>query len=166
MLVIRERLCDALKLDEDSLPFAGELIQVRDDARDWEGAIERLLHGFALSLLVPDAHYMVVATWVDRNHLSGRLVYLRTREGSPNAQASLNPDAVAQKLQIEPQSLFYSWLERRIQQRFDHTCCASVDDLRRAQRGLTRFGQIKDNEDRHEKDDRHPIADRTRYVLS
>ena len=42
---------------EDALPFAGELIQVRPEERDWEGATERLLHNFGLSLLVTDAHY-------------------------------------------------------------------------------------------------------------
>ena len=39
------------------LPFAGELIAVADDSREWEGAAERLLRGFALSLLVPDSLY-------------------------------------------------------------------------------------------------------------
>ena len=51
------------------MPFAGELIQVRDEERDWEGAAERLLRGFGLSLLVPDAHYAAVGDWVDRTHL-------------------------------------------------------------------------------------------------
>src|SRR5690606_22122884 len=35
---VREALCAALSIDEEALPFAGELIQVRDDERDWEGA--------------------------------------------------------------------------------------------------------------------------------
>lgn len=123
------------------------------------------MHGFGLSLLVPDGHYARVATWVDRNHLNGRLVYLRTRDGSTSAKLPLDANSVSQKLQIEPQSPFYGWLERTISQRFSHACCATVEDLRRAHRGVTRLGQIKDTEDRHEKDDRHPIDDRTRYVL-
>jgi uncharacterized protein YPO0396 len=61
------------------MPYAGELIQVRDDERDWEGAAERLLRGFGLSLLVPDAHYAAVSDWVDRTQLKGRLVYFRVR---------------------------------------------------------------------------------------
>ncbi len=61
------------------MPFAGELIQVRDEERDWEGAAERLLRSFGLSLLVPDAHYKAVADWVDRSHLRGRLVYFHVR---------------------------------------------------------------------------------------
>ena len=82
MLAIRERMCGALKLDADDLPFAGELIEVRQEERAWEGAAERLLHGFALSLLVPDKHYAAVAGWVDATHLSGRLVYYRVQRRS------------------------------------------------------------------------------------
>lgn len=169
ILAIRDRMCEALALDTGSLPFAGELIQVRESARDWEGVIERLLHGFALSVLVPDAQYGRVATWVDRHHLGDRLVYLRTRDtgvaSSTAAIAGSDAQAVWQKVQIEPRSPFYAWLERTLSRRFDHTCCASIDDLRRADRGVTRSGQIKHGDDRHEKDDRHPIDDRTRWVL-
>jgi uncharacterized protein YPO0396 len=53
---IRNALCTALGLDPNDMPFAGELIQMRDGERDWEGAAERLLRGFGLSLLVPDSH--------------------------------------------------------------------------------------------------------------
>ena len=41
VVAIRERLCVELSFDPDDLPFAGELLQVRDDERDWEGAAER-----------------------------------------------------------------------------------------------------------------------------
>ena len=39
---------------EAALPFVGELIQVRSEEQGWQGAIERVLGGFALSLLVDD----------------------------------------------------------------------------------------------------------------
>ncbi|HUG23965.1 MAG TPA: ATP-binding protein [Albitalea sp.] len=78
-VAMRAALCAALRLREADMPFAGELIQVRDDERDWEGAAERLLRNFGLSLLVPDAHYAEVSEWVDRTHLKGRLVYFRVR---------------------------------------------------------------------------------------
>ncbi|MEK7763055.1 MAG: ATP-binding protein, partial [Nitrospirota bacterium] len=59
-VAMRAALCDALGLREADMPFAGELLQVRDDERDWEGAAERLLRNFGLSLLVPDEHYAEV----------------------------------------------------------------------------------------------------------
>jgi len=50
-LDLRAWLCRELRVGADSLPFAGELIAVRDSEADWEGAAERLLHGFARQCL-------------------------------------------------------------------------------------------------------------------
>jgi uncharacterized protein YPO0396 len=167
MLALRERLCTELSLSADALPFAGELLQVREEERDWEGAIERLLHNFALSLLVPDAHYPAVAAWVDRTHLRGRLVYYRVVEPRDRAlsPASSSSRSLASKVAIRPDSSFYLWLERELARRFDHACCANLEEFRRERKAITRAGQIKTDGERHEKDDRHALDDRTRYVL-
>ncbi len=165
MLTLREKLCQALNLAPEDLPFAGELIQVRDEERDWEGAIERLLHNFALSLLVPDAHYRAVAEWVDNTRLRGRLVYYRVREARAASLDRAQPDALSRKLAIRTDSGHYAWLEQELTRRFDHVCCSNMDRFRRETRAITRAGQIKTGGVRHEKDDRHAIDDRTRYVL-
>ncbi|MDP3083734.1 MAG: ATP-binding protein [Rubrivivax sp.] len=167
-VALRTALCQALKLDEALMPYAGELIQVRDDERDWEGAAERLLRSFGLSLLVPDGHYAAVSEWVDRTQLKGRFVYFRVRPGKRDLRGELptpHPDSMARKLLIKPDSPFYAWLERELVHRFDLACCSSQDQFRREARGVTRAGQIKGGGERHEKDDRHRIDDRSRYVL-
>ena len=171
-IAMRARLREALGLPpEVELPFAGELVQVREDERDWEGAAERLLRGFGLSLLVPDAHYARVSSWVDRSHLKGRLVYFRVRdprEGRRRDRAApsrLHPDSLVRKLSIKPDTEFFEWLERELAQRFDVACCADSKQFRREARAVTRAGQIKAPGERHEKDDRHRIDDRSRYVL-
>ncbi len=162
---IRDALCAALGIDEDALPFAGELIQVREDERDWEGAAERLLRGFGLALLVPEAHYKAVAEWVDRQHLGARLVYFHVRARKSTQAASLHPQSLLRKLLIKPESPHYEWLEQELRQRFDVACCDSAEQFRREARAITRSGQIKDPSGRHEKDDRSRIDDRSRYVL-
>jgi uncharacterized protein YPO0396 len=167
-VAMRASLCSALGLEEDALPFAGELIQVREDARDWEGAAERVLRNFGLSLLVPDEHYANVAAWVDRTHLRGRLVYFRVRSERAARVAEaieLHRHSLAHKLAIKPDSLFYGWLEREIGRRFDYACCDTQEQFRRETRAITRAGQAKAPGERHEKDDRHALDDRSRYVL-
>jgi uncharacterized protein YPO0396 len=42
------------------------------------GAIERVLHGFALSLLVDERQYSALANHINTTHLGQRLVYYRT----------------------------------------------------------------------------------------
>ena len=162
---IRDGLCSALSIGEDKLPFAGELIQVRDDAREWQGAAERLLRGFGLALLVPDAHYRAVADWVDRQHLGARLVYFRVRPRKAQPGAGLHPQSLVRKLVIKPDSPHYEWLEQELRSRFDVACCDSGEQFRREARAITRAGQIKEPSGRHEKDDRSRIDDRSRYVL-
>ncbi|MFS8972984.1 ATP-binding protein [Cupriavidus necator] len=164
-VAMRSALCEALSLDEDEMPFAGELLQVREDERDWEGAAERLLRNFGLSLLVPDDLYPQVSAWVDRTHLKGRLVYFRVREGGRAELPALHRDSLARKLAIKPDSPFYGWLEREVAARFDVACCATHEQFRRETRAVTRAGQIKMPGERHEKDDRHRLDDRSRYVL-
>jgi uncharacterized protein YPO0396 len=162
---IREALCAGLGLPEDELPFAGELIQVREDERDWEGAAERLLRGFGLALLVPEAHYKAVADWVDRQHLGARLVYFHVRPRKAAQGAALHPQSLVRKLLIKPDSPHYEWLEQELRQRYDVACCDSGEQFRREARAITRAGQIKDPSGRHEKDDRSRLDDRSRYVL-
>jgi len=162
---IRAALCAALGLNEDDMPFAGELIQVREEERDWEGAVERLLRGFGLALLVPDVHYKAVAEWVDSNHLRGRLVYFHVRPRKTTGLPELHPDSLVRKLAIKPDSPYYDWLEGEFAHRFDVACCATQEQFRREARAITRAGQIKDPTGRHEKDDRRRIDDRSRYVL-
>jgi uncharacterized protein YPO0396 len=162
---IREALCASLGIAEDELPFAGELLQVREDERDWEGAAERLLRGFGLSLLVGDAHYRSVVDWVDRQHLGARFVYFHVRPRKPGQGASLHPQSLVRKLAIKPDSPLYEWLEQELKSRFDFACCDTADQFRREARAITRAGQIRDPSGRHEKDDRSRIDDRARYVL-
>jgi uncharacterized protein YPO0396 len=162
---IREALCRFLKIDEDVMPFAGELIQVRTEEKDWEGAAERILRGFGLSLLVPDRHYRSVHEWVEEHHLKGRLVYFHVRSSRNAIQAAPAANALIRKLEVKPDSEFYDWVERELSHRFDIAYCSTAEEFRREPRALSLAGQIKDPSGRHEKDDRSRIDDRSRYVL-
>jgi uncharacterized protein YPO0396 len=164
-IAIREALCQALDLPPEDMPFAGELLQVRPEEAKWEGAAERLLHNFGLSLLVPDSHYPQVVEWVDRTHLRGRLVYFRIRNRTSNELPDLHPDSVVRKLQIRPDSPFYDWVERELAHRFDVACSATSEQFRRETRAITLAGQMKMPGERHEKDDRSRIDDRSRFIL-
>jgi uncharacterized protein YPO0396 len=164
-LDLRKRMCDELGLAGDALPFAGELIAVRDDQLDWEGAAERLLHGFALSILVPDEHYRAVSDWINDHHLDARVVYYRVAiPAGRSALPAWSPNALAAKLDIKD-TPFASWLEHELAHRADHECVAAMAEFRRLPKAITKTGQIKEKGGRHEKDDRRRIDDRSTYVL-
>jgi uncharacterized protein YPO0396 len=162
---IRERLCAELGVEPSEIPFAGELIQVAPEEAEWEGAAERVLRGFGLSLLVPHALYARVSDWVDANHLGGKLVYYRV-PATVSVQDASNPpaDALANKLHIKD-GPFYDWIDRELRRRAPHVCVATMAEFRRHEFALTRAGQVKFPGGRHEKDDAHRIDDRRFYVL-
>ena len=165
-LRIRQCLLDALDLDSNDLPFIGELLKVDEREADWEGAAERLLHNFALRIIVPETHYERVNAFVNREHLNGRIVYVRVPTGHQPAAAAHNenPDLLYNKLAIKPDTPHRGWLKREIVRLYDHVCC-DVEEFKHLKRALTITGLIKQNSTLHEKNDRHRVDDASRYVL-
>ncbi len=164
-LSIRQDLLNTLQLEEDELPFVGELLQVDEKEAKWEGAIERVLHNMGLSLLVPERHYKRVNQYVEQTHLKGRLVYFRVNENKLSSRNIPEAGSLAEKIRIKPKSEFYEWLEHSLTSHFNYQCCETLDTFRRHPYAITENGQIKAGKQRHEKDDRYNLHDRSRYVL-
>jgi uncharacterized protein YPO0396 len=162
---IRHGLCTSLGLDETELPFIGELLQVVDSESKWQGIIERLMRNFGLSMLVDEVNYKQVTKWVNDTKLRGRLVYYRVHSNHTYKHPEILTNSLVHKLAIKPQSTFYDWLNNEIRHRFDFACCDTIIQFQREKRAITCQGQIKYSGDRHEKDDRYSLNDRSRFVL-
>ena len=174
-LEIREQLCADLGIDEGELPFAGELIDVADDFSEWRGAAERVLRGFALSLIVPQHHYDGVARWVNDRRLThrrndGRVVGSRlVYERMPARRVRVNSPAVsgvlllADTLEVR-EGPFLDYLEGELVRRADYRCVDDLVQFRDERRAVTRQGQVRSG-DRHEKDDRSRVDDPRAWVL-
>lgn len=164
MLELRRQIATDLGMHETDLPFVGELIQVREDSADWRGAIERVLHGFALSLLVDDHRYPAVSQYVNDHYLGKRLVYYRVGDEIPPPRSRPSHSSLWHRLELKD-STMQAWLTSELQQRYDYACVENMRDFRRETRALTREGQVRHGPDRHEKDDRSRVDDRRRWVL-
>ncbi|MEZ3160591.1 ATP-binding protein [Microbacterium sp. BWT-B31] len=161
---VRRALCEALALDEIELPFAAELLDVRDEFAPWRGAAERVLRGFALSLLVSQQHYARVSQWVNDNRLNAHLVYLRVPERRVRTIAATHSEPrLLDAVMVEPGS-FEDFLRAELERRADHVLAASVTQLQQEDRAVTVQGLIRDR-DRHEKDDRRAATDPRSWVL-
>jgi uncharacterized protein YPO0396 len=173
-LALREQLCDHLGVSADDLPFAGELLDVADEHAQWRGAAERVLRGFALSLLVSDEHYPQVAAWVNGRRLTerradgttagSRLVYERV--SARRVRVRLVDDdglRLADCLKVR-EGPFADYLRDELVRRADHRCATTVAQLREHVRAVTREGQVKSGE-RHVKDDRSAVDDPRSWVL-
>ncbi|MGB3848820.1 MAG: SbcC/MukB-like Walker B domain-containing protein [Tunicatimonas sp.] len=165
-IALREQLAQHLEVPIEQLPFVGELLQVRPEEADWEGAIERLLHSFALSLLLPEELYARVNRYVNQTNLRGRLVYYRTAAASTYTSADVIADnSLLHKIDIKPDTPFEDWLERELEKRFDYACANTMSEFQSLSYAITREGLVKQGRARHEKDDRRALSDRRSYVL-
>ncbi len=163
MLEVRAAMANALGVAEEALPFAGELLEVKKEAAPWRGAIERVLHSFAQSLLVDDRHYSAVSTYLNERNIGERLVYFRAISHG-DVRRNPGPSSLFRKLDIAP-GHYAQWLRDELATHFDYECADTLAQFRNATRALTREGQVKHSGARHEKDDRRRVDDRSRWVL-
>ncbi|MER6534551.1 ATP-binding protein [Streptomyces sp900105755] len=165
-LEVRARLSRELCIEDSALPFAGELIQVREEEQAWAGAAERLLRGFAVSLLVPGDQYARVSDWINDHHLGTKLVYFRVPDKLPPRRLPTDAStALFTKLEVREDSPFAPWLAGELERRASHACVQTMEDFRHAELAITAQGLIKGVRGRHEKNDTTRIDDRSTYVL-
>lgn len=166
---IRDEIIEHVGATTDEIPFVGELISVKDDERNWEYAIERILHNFALRLIVPEKYYQQVNEYVNSNDLRGRIVYQRYRgvENLPEFEDRQIPEnSLLKKIDLKPKSQYVDWLEDRLYTEFNYACVNSLSDFSHiAEKAVTKEGLIKSRGGKHEKDDRPETQGRSHYVL-
>ena len=161
LVQVRRELCNALKIDVAELPFAGELVQVKAEELHWQPALEKLLHGFSLRLLVPDKHYKKVTRYINQTNLRARLAYYHVKDTIP----TLAEDQTAYyKLDFHPDHKLSDWVQQQIVQQFSYVCLEDEKTIERYDKAITINGLVK-NRDRHEKDDRPNVNDAGRYVM-
>ncbi|HUX38548.1 MAG TPA: SbcC/MukB-like Walker B domain-containing protein [Rectinemataceae bacterium] len=161
---LRRELAEAVGATETELPFAGELVRVRVAEKKWEGAAERVLRSFALSVLVPERHYRAVSEYVRATRLDARLVYFRVAEGREQAPR-LAEGSLARVLEVKPEAPFRAWLESELARRADYIRCEDMERFYREPEAVTAEGLVKSGRIRHEKDDRKSVADPRNFVL-
>lgn len=161
LLAARKLVCRQTGLPAKSLPFAGELIDVTD--RAWAGAAERVLGNLGRTLLVSGEHADRVAAAVDAAHLGTRLVWRRVNPDRSPTVPSVEADSIVNAVTVA-EGPWTRWLHFELASRFDYLRVESAAELAHRRRAVTRAGQTRDG-DRHTKDDRLAIDDRSRYVL-
>lgn len=159
---LRERMARDLSIPEERLPFVGELVEVRAEETAWRGAIERVLGGFARSILVDEKDYSAVSAYLNERNIGERLFYYRTIPHAAGRSPGLN--SLVRKLNMASGS-FGDWVREELKHSFDVECVDTVHAFRTASRAVTREGQVKHSTMRHEKNDRHSVNDRNQWVL-
>ncbi|QDT32001.1 ATP-binding protein [Thalassoglobus polymorphus] len=169
---LRENICQELGLSEKELPFAAELIAVQEKEQDWESSIEKVLHSFGLSLLVPDRYYHMVSRHVEQTKLTARgrgqrLIYLRINEHVTSRETTnQQSNSMLSKLRYKDGHALLPWLKAELASRFDYRCCETIEELQQASGlAMTSSRHVKTGSKRHDKDDREQLLNRRNFIL-
>ena len=161
---IRKQIAEGIGISEQTIPFVGELLQIKESEKDWEYAIERLLHNLALTLLVDEANYKQVTEYVNNHDLNGRVVYLRTDLQLGEGIPEVSSNTVLGKLSVKEGNAFSSWIEKHIYNNWNYICSDDFSVISKHDKVLSIKGLYK-NGIKHEKDDSPNFRQRTNFVL-
>ena len=164
LLRARTHLAKELGVTEAALPFAGELIEVLPEFAEWSGAIERVLFPLASALLVRDEYLPEVRRRVEARHSGARLVFEAVPAIIGPPKAARTDRSLLHRIRVSD-GPFHDWLQTRTAAEFDFACVDGPDELDDVDRGVTLGGQVKKSARRYEKNDRHPVDDRSEWIL-
>lgn len=166
---IRDDILEYIGANKEEIPFIGELIKVKEEESEWELSTEKILHNFALRLIVPEKFYAKVNEFVNYTNLKGKITYQRYNGFTSLANMTnkvLTENTLVDKLEFKPKSIYTDWLEDVIKNQYNYIC---VNDLKEfslyEEKAITKEGLIKFGKGKHEKDDRPHISRKENYVL-
>ncbi len=166
---IRDEIIEYINASKEEIPFIGELIKVRDDEKEWELSAEKILHNFALRLVVPEKYYNKVNEYVNNTNLKGRITYQRFRgytSLSNMANKDISKSALINKLEFKPKSNYADWLEEIITNQYNYACVTDLQEFSLyEEKAITKEGLIKFAKGKYEKDDRPHISKKENFVL-
>lgn len=166
---IRDEIISHIGASREEIPFIGELIKVKDDEMKWESSIEKVLHNFALRLIVPPKYYSSVNQYVNSNNLKGRIRYDKYEDQDylKNFKNKiLNEKSLINKIEIKPKTQYCDWIENYLASQFDFVCVDNLSEFEQFhEMAITQNGLIKFKRGKHEKDDRLHITRKENFVL-
>ena len=148
------------------IPFAGELIKIKESENKWQGALERLLHPLSVSLLVPKKFYSDAVKYFGSQNLKLKLIFYKIDDDFSLAEESFHANDILDKLVFNPNAPknFIQWVQYQISSKYNHKLVDRYEDLKNERFALSIDGIVK-NDSKHVKDDRHEIDDRSFWCI-
>ncbi|MEU0494533.1 ATP-binding protein [Mycobacterium sp. NPDC006124] len=158
-ITMRDHICAAVGVTSDELPYIAELMDLRPEHGRWRVAVEKVLRGVGLRLLVPDSHYAAVLRFVNDTNMGGRLQLHHVRAKFVGAQpVEAEPNTLAGKLfVVDDHHPCAAEAADVVAAAGDHVCVDVPDVFPRFRRAVTDTGLYKDSDRLAVKDDRRPL---------
>jgi len=165
--VARQKICEHLSISKNELPYICQLIKVKDEQKEWQNSLEKLLRNFGLSLIVSENYYKQASDFINKKTFANTKIRFFKIPENQNLKISENyRDNVYSKINIKPDSknIFRTWIENQINKQYNYLCCNNIECLQNTSRAITKSGLVKRNEFYHEKDDTNRI-NQNNYIL-
>ena len=160
---LRDEMINSLELSSEELVFIGELLDVKDKQKSWQGAIERALGGLRTTLLVPQRSYSMVTRWLNVRHtglhVRAQVVFDKNTGGFKKFKAK----GYLRKL-VWKKHQYRDWLKGHLL-KFDLQCVSGTDELDATPFAMTKEGLVHMKRGRFEKKDQSRIDDRRSWSL-
>jgi len=160
---LRDELVESLGFSKDQCIFIGELIDVDEQQRHWQGAIERALGGLRTTLAVPADRFPMVTRWLNTRHTGLHVRVQMVRDVASHDSAEFRFNGFLRKL-VWREHPYREWLKKHLS-RFDLQCVSSTEELDNTPFSMTQQGLIHFDKGRFEKKDQYKIDDRLRWHL-
>ena len=148
---IREELLKKLKLTDKEIPFAAELMKVKDDAKEWETSIEQALRPLSMCLLLPEEHYDAALVLIFRMKMNGKIRFRTVKEPLVMQQLKPSKNSLINKIEIAQNHPYSDWLKNVILKEFNFECTVGYGKISKLNQVITNNGIIR-NTHWHEKD--------------
>jgi len=165
---LRDEMIDSLDLSRDELVFIGELLDVKDEEKSWQGAIERALGGLKTTLLVPQKSYSMVTRWLNVRHtglhVRAQVVLDKKTEGNKHSSFVQFSDKGYLRKLVWKEHPYRDWLKSHLN-KFDLKCVSGTDELDSTPFSMTKEGLVHMERGRFEKKDQRRVDDRRSWCL-
>jgi uncharacterized protein YPO0396 len=144
-LAMRDHICAAVGADAAELPHIAELLDLKPDQTRWRLAVEKVLRGAGLRLLVPDQHWDKVLQFVNETNMRGRLQLHRVRAKFLGTEpVRPEPNTLAGKLfAVDPKHPCAAEAVDVITNAGDHVCVDTPDVFDRSAARLPTPGSTR-----------------------
>lgn len=169
---LRDDMIESLDIPNDDLVFIGELLDVKDNEKSWQGAIERALGGLKTTLLVPQKSYSMVTSWLNVRHtglhVRAQVAYQDKSVPSSDGKGSSNFTEFKERGYLRKlvwkDHPYRDWLKRHLN-KFDLLCVSGTDELDATPFSITKEGLVHMERGRFEKKDQRKVDDRRSWNL-
>jgi uncharacterized protein YPO0396 len=162
---LRQAIIDEVGGKKEDYLFFGELMEVKAEETEWQGAIERALGIQRLTLVVPEDVYSKVNRWVNgrNNRLYVRLHVARNLQMHARQRADFKDNGFLRKLNWRDHA--YREMAKQFMSKFDLQCVSSTEEMNMTPFSMTKEGMIQKEMGRFEKKDQSDIGDRREWAL-